>query len=324
MRALALSSIMVAVIAGCVAGCGNKDSKSSGGSASASADNANPPPRPRHPPGPAGQPHPQDKLTVTLADRPVAMVTALAFKRASGEVEIVASSLPVSCSQVTSTMREIYANEITFDVTFASQLQPDGTIRPGITSEYYDGTTSTVTIPAVGSGDGADGATTTLDVDFDVSGTKNDKLAVKGTLEALGCPAQERPPQLPLPPEMPATITIAGKKLAVRGAMLENVPKRPTLILTTGGETCAHAAGEVEGQLFVALHWWDAAKPDVGQIDLAGAMLPRTSDQTYDKKKIKIDPAPPTLAQPIKLHADIVVNKYPVQLDGTVTPVICP
>jgi hypothetical protein len=52
-------------------------------------------------------------------------------------------------------------------------------------------------------------------------------------------------------------------------------------------------------------------------------MLPQASDQTFDKKKITVDPAPPDKIEQVKIHADVVVNKYPLKIDGTVTPVVC-
>jgi hypothetical protein len=122
---------------------------------------------------------------------------------------------------------------------------------------------------------------------------------------------------------MPATIEVAGKKLAVRGASLSTVGDWPQLTLTTGGDACSGGSAAT-GEMHVELTWFDKAKPEVSQVSLGGSLLPQAIDQTYDKKKIKVTPAPPTAAGDVTLDADIKVNGYPVKLAGKVTATVCP
>jgi hypothetical protein len=313
MRRLLCCALLVA------AACGHKDNGSSG-SAGTGDDK---PPKPAKPHGPEGQPRPQDKLTVTVDGKPVKMATALAWKTSRGDIELTASSLPVSCDQVTGTMREIYPDEVTFTLREARQLQPDGSYGLAITSAYFDAMTQSENVPTTGSGDGREGASTTLDLDFQLDGTSKQKLAVKGTLDALGCPAQMPPPPKKSPGEQPAFMTIAGKKQIVHNAMLRDVDTAPKLVLTSGGETCDRNSDEVVGNFQVELMWFDKTNPDVRQIELSGALLPTLNDQTYDHKAITVTPAPPMTITQIKIDADIKVNKYPVLIKGTVTPQVC-
>jgi hypothetical protein len=313
MRGLLCCSLLLAFA------CGHKDNggSSTGGSG---GDKPGPPPKPH---GPAGQPHPQDQLTVSVDGKPVKMATALAWKTAHGDIAIEVSSLPVSCDQVTGTMREIYPDEVSFRLAEARQIQPDGSYGLAITSASFDASTRSENVATTGSGDGREGAATTVAVDFDLEGTKHDKLVVKGTIDALGCEAQMPPPPKKSPMEQPASITVAGKKQAIHNAMLRDVDVAPKLVLTSGGETCDRQPGEVVGNFMVELMWFDKTNPDVRQIELSGALVPTLNDQTYDHKKITVTPAPPTQIGQIKLDADIVVDKYPVQLKGTVTPQLC-
>lgn len=275
---------------------------------------------------PTGTPRPQPDLHVTVDGKPVEMVTALAWKDRYGDIRITASSVPVGCAEVTGEMRSLYDNEVTFDVTMGMKLQPDGSVKPVVQSTYFEGMTNqTTTAPVAGGGDAAPGQPTRLGVDFKTESAAEPKhvLEVKGMLDAIGCavpPLASPPPALP--PEMPATIEIAGKKLAVRGASLSTVGDWPQLVLTTGGDACSGNAAT--GEMRVELTWFDKAKPAVSQVSLGGSLLPAAIDQTYDKKKITVTPAPPTAPGDVTLEANIQVNGYPVKLAGKVTAVVCP
>jgi hypothetical protein len=316
-----MRALVVCMIAAALA-CGHKDGDGSGGGSAAPVQPPPPKPVPR-PHGPTGQPRAQPNLAVTIDGKPVTMATALAWQTLSGEVEVTASSLPVACDQVTGDMREIFKDEVTFNLAMGHQLQPDGSVVPAIRWMSYDASTTTKDVATNGSGDGVEGKPTTIDVDFEVTGTGNKKLAVKGTIDALGCPGQGASAPKSSPAEMPAQIEIAGKKFGVYNAMLRDVATRPQLVITTGTESCEAKPHEIRGNFIVTFHWFDKAKPEVNQIDIEGALLPHYSDQTYDKKKVKIDPSPPTQMGQVKLDADIKIGKYPVAIHGTVLPVIC-
>jgi hypothetical protein len=276
---------------------------------------------------PTGTPRPQSKLTVTRDGKPVDMQQALAWQSWDGTTKVTVSSVPVACDEVTGNMRAMHDGEVTFDLVVARVLQPDGSFKSEIKQTYFEGMTSQLTTGAVAStGDGSAGQPTTVDVDFKTESAGRDKhaLVVKGTIDALGCaaPAPKNPPPA-LPPEMPATIDVAGKKLAIRGARLSKVGDWPQLTLTTGAEGCKSVAFAREGDLKVELTWMKKDDPAPKQVSLGGAILKQTSDQRFDPKKLTIKPAPPVAGE-IEIKADIVVGGYPVKLDGKVTAVECP
>ena len=285
-----------------------------------------PPQAAAKPAGPAGTPRPQTKLTVAYDGKPLAMQSALAWRDERGDTKIVVSSVPLACSEVTGNARMLHDGEVTFELTVAPLLQPDGTVAPTVRSTYFDGMTSQKDVAAAGAGDGAPGQPTTIDVDFQTTGAAQPahQLAVKGTIDALGCTAAAaKEPPAPLPPEQAATIEIAGKKLPVRGARVSAVGDWPQLELTTGGESCERVPRQQDSGLRVTLTWFKKDKPEVSQVSLAGTQIKNVMDQTYDKKKIVVKPAPP-VPGPVEIHADIKVMEYPVKIDGKVTAVACP
>jgi len=275
---------------------------------------------------PAATPRPQAKLAVTYDGKPLAMQSALAWKDERGDTRIVVSSVALACSEVTGNARMLHDGEVTFDVTVAQLLQPDGQISPTMRSIYFDGMTSQKDVAAAGSGDGSPGQPTTIEVDFQTTGAAQPahQLAVKGTIDALGCEAAAaKAPRAPLPPEQAATIEIAGVKLPVRGARVSAVGDWPQLELTTGGEGCQQVPHQQDSALRVTLTWFKKDKPEVSQVSVAGTEIKNVMDQTYDKKKIVVKPAP-AVAGPVEVHADIKVMEYPVKIDGKVTAVACP
>jgi hypothetical protein len=277
---------------------------------------------------PTGLPRPQSKLTVTFDGKPQPMATALAWKRYDGSFELTVSSVPVACGEVTGEMRSLYDGEVTFDVIAGANLAPDGTMKPVIRQWSYDGSTTANPQPATGTGDGTPAQPTTLDVEFTQKGVDmhgpGHTITVKGTIDALGCPPPAPKEAAPaLPPEQPATIEIAGKKLAVRSAVYSMVGDWPSLELRTGGESCANKAYEVPSEFRISLTWFKKDDPAVSQVSLGGGLLPNQSDQTFDKKKLTVKPVP-SGAGPVELHGDIKVMDYPVKLDGKVTAVVCP
>jgi hypothetical protein len=308
----------IAIVLSVAVGCGDKKKPDE------HQPNPESPDPPRKKNEPDGTPRPQAKLDVKLDGKAVAMQQALAWKRPDGSIHFTVSSVPVSCGQVTGDMRMLFPNEVNFDVTEASQLQPDGSIKPVITQTYFSGMTHSEPKLATGTGDGTVGQPSTIDVDFELKNAAGDRaIAVKGTIDALGC----EPPKVAKPVPMGSTeqaswLVIAGKRLQVGNAYVEP-GDAPTLVLTTGKETCKHAAGEKQGEFVLRLTWFKKDDPTVSQIQLGGTMLPSAIDQTFDKKAISVNPGPPTKITQVLMSADIKVSGYPVKIEGNVVPDIC-
>lgn len=312
------------VVAMLVFGCGSKEAKETPGAHDEPGKPSlvdRPSKRDRKP---TGTPRPQAKLKVTLDGKPVDMQQALAWRDRSGGIRVTASSVPVGCEEVTGSMRRIHDGEVSFDLTLGNTLQPDGTVTTEIKSTYFSGMTSQMPEgPTVTTGDAAPSSTFTAEVDFKTSSAGSDKheLVVKGTIDALGCepgkPTGEAAPALP--PEMPATIEIAGKKLPIRGAQLSTSGSWRTLKLTTGAETCKSWSG---GELTVEIGWKSKDDVDPHQVSIGGTLVKQAADQTFDKKKLTVKPSP-VVAGEVEVSGDLMVMKYPVKLAGKVTAVEC-
>lgn len=275
-------------------------------------------------PKPAGIPRPQPKLTVTLDGKSVPMVAALAWKSWDGTIQLTASSVPVTCEEVTGDSRALHDSEVTFDVSAAPSLKPDGTFGGEIRSTYFSGATSQISKTTTLTGDGTPGVSTTMDVDFESksAGANPQTIVAKGTIDALGCAMKEKQAP-PLPPAMPATLEIAGQKLPVRSARWSTHGDTRDLELFTGSESCKPLPFAKPSDLRVRFAWLRANEAKVTQIDIEGALLSRKADQTFDAKKVTFKPQPSGPGD-IELHADIKVSGYPVKVDGTVTITECP
>jgi hypothetical protein len=274
---------------------------------------------------PTGKPRPQTKLDVTVDGKPVKMQVAYAVKDPGGLVRFVVSSVPLSCEDITGNGRFIYDGEVTFEATVANQLQPDGSFKPALTSWEFEGSSHQETKPTTGTGDGSVDAVSTADVDFTVKGASKDgqTLVAKGTIDAIGCtPKPASAPPRMHPASAGLTMTIAGKKFPVKNALIDPADW-PSLMLTSGGETCAHEAGEEPGEIVLRFTWFKKDKPEVSQITLGGTALPNAMDQTFDKKAVTFEPAPPTAIKQTKVSVHTKVMGYPVEIEGSITPDLC-
>lgn len=288
-----------------------------------------PTPTKRPAPGPTGPPRPQPTLTVTLDGQPVTMATALAWPSWDGTIKVTASSVPVSCADVTGASRRLYPGEVTFEVSAAAGLQPDGARRGEVRSTYFEGMTTQHAAPTNLVGDGAPDQPTSLDVDFTTTsvamgGRPAQQLVVKGAIDALGCVVAPRDgaPPAPAPTPMAATIEVAGVKRPITFAKYETLGAFRNLELYTGAEGCTPVPFQRPGELTVRLTWFTADDPTVGQVTLDGILVSNRADQRYDKKKITVTPTP-TGPGAYDLRANIVVMDYPVKLAGKVSAVDC-
>ena len=273
---------------------------------------------------PRGVPRPQTKLTVTLDGKTVTMATALAWRSWDGTIQLTASSVPVTCEEVTGDSRALHDGEVTFDVSAAPSLKADGTFAGEIRSTYFSGANTQRSKATTLTGDGTPGAATTMDVDFETksAGANQQTLVVKGTVDALGC-ASKGKPAAALPPAMPATVDIASQKLPVRSARWSTRGDIRELELFTGSESCKPLPFAKPSDLRVRFVWLRPSEAKVSQIDIDGALLTPKADQTFDAKKVTFKPLP-TGPGEVELHADIKVSGYPVKVDGTVTITECP
>jgi hypothetical protein len=265
----------------------------------------------------------QPKLAVTLDGKPLTMAGAVAWRAGNGAIKVVVSSVPLACDDVQSDMRMLRDGEVDFNLHIAQLLQPDGTFAPMLTDVSTGGTSVQHATKIAMTGTGSAAEATTVDVEFDAAEmmTGGHPFALKGTIDALGCASPPVKPTPPLPAEMPATLTVAGVTLPIRGARL-TTGSMPSLELTTGGEACEPAQGHVYSDYALSLTWFDVKKP-IGQISLTGEKIGRqVADQTFDKKKAVVSPLPLAPGE-ITLAIDVLISGYPVKVTGKVMAQVC-
>ncbi len=252
------------------------------------------------------QTNPQAHLTVMKGGKPVAMQGAIAAQLPGGGLAIRASSAPLGCADITEAY-VIKPDAIDLDLQTGAQLQADGTTRTMLTRIIG---VQGEPVPVKLAGDGAAGGKVTLDVDVDASWTG---LTAKGTIEAIGCGPTTYKPSEPVAPAMPATITIAGKKLPVRGARWDG---DSGYIELATGDACKH-----DGELMVALAY--ANKTTSPDVFIRGSLIHETRDTKIARREVTLSPAQPTGPGALDVHADLVVDDYPIQIDGHVTTIAC-
>jgi hypothetical protein len=278
----------------------------------------------------------QTGVKMTVDGNAVGLVSAFAWKAPDGIVTVLGFNRPSSCKEATAGMREVKPGEESFTAAIVQTLQPDGSFQAQLASTSYSGNTragndvGTATVQ----GDVTPGQTTKIDLAFELDNhpwrddEKQKHLKVEGTVEALGCEAPDRAKQLATPTAEPqaASITVAGKKLPIAGAALEQKADGRTLVLATGPATCGGFASG-DGDLVAILRWRD--KDEVWQADLMGRWLGATTHATQI-----FDAAKPT-AEPNKAPADAktldvvlgggyTIDGYAVQLEGKVSAIVCP
>lgn len=273
----------------------------------------------------AATPRPQKALAVTVDGKSIAMVAALARRRADGVQEISVFSVPQDCSVLEQNGHEMSAGE--FNVDLGQHLAPDGSITTVVTSSWYEGMSrSDLGLPTKTTGEWAPGKSFGVDVDITSESAGADKktLAAKGTIDALVCPdepARADAPAPKLPEPMKATLEVAKKALPIRSAGLKKDGERVDLVLSTGGDACSWK--EAKGELMITFAYEHAKDDAPWQVTLGGTLPSAAMDQTFDKKKVKITPRPDG-AGTYALQAELDVVKYPIKITGSVDAKPCP
>lgn len=271
-----------------------------------------------------GTPRPQSKLTVTVDGKPVEMKTAYVIKEADGDLRFEVSSELATCDLVTSNMRQIYDSETSFNVRASALLEPDGSLTYQTASTYFSGQNDSFPKPTTLTGDGSPDKPATIDVDFETKSIMEPQktLKVTGTIDAIGCvaPPPEHPAP-PLPPEQPASITVAGKKFPVRLAKLEKRGDEVSLEISSGGTVCKGTGWEAGDELKMSFTF---GKEKLDRIWMGGDLVPQASESLVDEaKRFKVTPAVPAAGE-VEIAADTTVNGYPVKIEGKFTAVECP
>jgi hypothetical protein len=284
---------------------------------------------------PTAPPRPQPQLSVTLDGKTVPFQAALAWTRPDGSLELVASSAPRACAEVTRDLVEYYPGEVMWSATFARQLKPDGTFGWTVRETHFSGMTGAgQALPVEITGEARPGGTLGAKLAFETSsaafrGEAKKTLKVSGSLDAQGCePKPAAAAATPLPAEQPAHLEVAGQKLALRGVALVQKDDERTLTLSTGPAACGSFVNTTGAAVTITLHYRKDKGEEAWQTDLNGDWIGgQKATQIYKEGRLTATPSraeagATTVA--MKLAGTLDIMGYAVKLSGQVTAPVCP
>lgn len=261
--------------------------------------------------------HAGGKIDIDVGGGPIAFTKAFVWKTASGALAFdISSEKKPTCDSVRDAHRKHEAHEENIAGTIEDTLQSNGKITKRIHTMMFLNEDLVEDTPVTVSGSGK---TMTLKFAF-----KHDErklaggtfpVSAKGTITAAVCPAESA--ATPTAKEMPATITVAGKKLAVRGAQLQSQGDTRALILVTGDDGCEWT--DPTSELVVGLVWDKAADKKITIAQLTGRWIGVPAKHT----NVSVAHDAPSATGDFELHVATKVEGYDVKVDGKVTARVC-
>jgi hypothetical protein len=259
-------------------------------------------------------------IDVDVGGGPLPFASAFVWHTANGALAFdISNEKHATCDSVRDAHRTHGKNEDNLAGTIEDALLPDGKSAKNLHTLMFVDEDLLADVPVKVTGSGK-----SMTIAFDFKRSHRGAagpfdLSAKGSVVAKVCPAAPAPKDLdPLPAEMPATIELAGKKLAVRGAHLQSAGDTRALILLTGGEACKESSRDVRSELIVGLVWDKAADQTITTINLAGRWMAGIQRQV-----VSVAHAAPASDGEVEVHVTAKVAGYPVKIDGKVKPVAC-
>jgi hypothetical protein len=283
-----------------------------------------------------GEPRPQPKVTATVDGKPVEMKGAFAWLDPGGSLQLLVTSVPATCEWATGKMRMLEDGEEDFSAILGKMLQPDGSFAWQMRQVSYGANTRAGGVgPATVVGEVTPGQPVAITLGFEQKSVAfGDEVAktikVDGTIDALGCgePAPDDVGVVPPPPAQAGTMTVAGQKLPIAGAVIEQKPSgERTIVLSSGAATCSGFAHEENSAVAVTLHY-KADVPDAWQVDLTGDWFDgQKAEQRFEEGRVTAtSPAIAAGATTVELALSgaTKIFDYPVAIEGAVTAQVCP
>ena len=280
-----------------------------------------PPPKPQKPA--AGL----EKLRVVVDGKPVPMLKAFVKRVSPDQWRVQAGDLEGSCEELLSGVIQVQKGGTSFVVTLVKRLEPDGKTSI-VVSDIASGTsTAKLATPATLAGSTDKDAKVEIELHKIVAMSVKpagadgiaieNKLEIEGAFTALGCGDQpETGAGVPKGPvTSSATITIAGKKLDVRGAILRG----NEVLLSTGPKDCSTATPFAPVIVQFTGGTWELsgtwfAKPELATDTMKGVTF-KAGQQTKTEDG-------PVVA--LALSGQGKLGAYPVQFAGTILALDCP
>jgi hypothetical protein len=302
------------------AACGKAD-KPAGGTAEPT-----PPATPAVPAPGSGAHNPAlDKLVVTTDGKPVAMERAFIKRVSPDQWRVQVGDLEGSCEELLSGVTSRKPGATSFVASIGRRVRPDGSDTIVVTDFWSAGhPTDSATSTAAISGTADRGSQTFVALGKITDLDKTRKLEINGSFTAVGCGDQAAPivglPKAPHPST--ATVTVAGKRLPIAGAIRSG----DVIVITSGPRDCSpptvpaqviieHRAGrwELTGTWF--------AEPSTSTDNALGDEA-RTKELKLIAGAIGKGPDGPTVS--LAIAGTGKLGDYPVTFDGTIEALDCP
>jgi len=269
-----------------------------------------------------------EKLSVTVDGKPVPMLRAFIKRVSFDQWRVQVGDLEGSCQELISGAIQVQKDATSFVATIVKRLAPDGSETTVVSDLASGATTTPVNTRATISG------LTTKDAKVQITFDKmaavssqppaadgismERKLEIAGPFTAIGCGDQpETDVGVPKGPvTSSATVTIAGKKLDLKGAILRG----NDVVLSTSPKDCSPT------RLFAPI----ILAVTAGKWELSGTWIakPETAVDTMKGVKFKvIDDKAKTEDGPIvalELSGQGTIAGYPLQFTGTILALDCP
>jgi hypothetical protein len=257
------------------------------------------------------------KLAVTVNGKPVAMTRAFIKRVSADQWRVLVSDQEGSCAELLSGVTNSVKGSTGFVSTLQRHLKPDGTNEIAVTDFW---TAGHPTSAKLGTAEVAGPTDKDAKVEVTISKIRDDDngkiLEAEGTFTAVGCgdqPADDA--GVPKDSHVSAaTITVAGKKLDVKSAIIEGTD----LTLSSGPKDCSPTTPW--SQVIISHH--------LGRWCVRGTWFvdQSCSDTAKDALKMTLGAQGsgkdgPTIA--VTVTGSATLGAYPVILDGTVEAIDC-
>ena len=308
--------------------------------------------RARTPPASGGEAHAKpvepapgrkllDKLHVELGGKPMPMTRAFVKRLPPDRYQVYVTSEDGACEHlIDNVFPRVGPSPAAVLVDVTPRLGADGGLASTVTSVYLLGG------PVGPSGDAAAGATakitgngdrgTTTQIELDFTAEVNGHhVVVRGAFDAEGC--GERPVTGPIDgaPKAThastATLTIAGKQLPIRGAILAGrevapvigAPKVRDLVLSTGPKDCSSTTPWAEVVVTRVHGFWRVGGTWFDREHGNNALPDDATKRVFVKLGAKGNSEDGPTVQ-LDLSGEGKIGDYPVALAGTIEALDCP
>lgn len=267
-----------------------------------------------------------EKLEVLVDGKPVPMLKAFVKRVSPDQWRVQVGDLEGSCSELLSGVMHVQKGGTSFVATIVKRLHPDGK-EALVVGDFASGSSMTrLDTPAKITGAAIKDEKVEVELAKIVATSARPagadgiaiekKLEISGPFTALGCGDQpETGVGVPKGPvTSSATITIAGKKLDLRGAILRGTEA----VLSTGPKDCSTATPFAPVVVQFTGGAWELSGTAIAKPETATDTMKGVTFKVVDKATTEDGPV-----VALELGGQGKLGAYPVQFAGTILALDC-